>query len=90
MNIITTVRTCVVAATFGAASLALSSCGEEVQPPEQKIGVVLPEPETKHYEPACNTRAAVSPCPAGPNRQKIDSQPAPNRQKVDSEFLPRR
>lgn len=63
MDIITTARTCLVAATFGAASLALSSCGDEVQPPAQDIGVELPEPETRHYEPACNTRAAVRPCP---------------------------
>lgn len=83
MNIITTVRTCVVAATFGAASLALSSCGEEVQPPEQEIGVVLPEPETKHYEPACNTRAAVRPCP---EKKSPSGTGTRNRMRFDDEL----
>jgi hypothetical protein len=104
MNIIATVRTCVVAAAFGAASLTLSSCGDEVRPPSQNIGGVTPEPSPREFEPACNTRAASTPCPnpsyapnrqkidsePAPNRQKIDSEPAPNRQKVDSEFLPGR
>ncbi len=101
MNIIATVRTCLVAAVFGAASLTLSSCGDDVRPPSQDIGGVTPEPTPRRFEPTCDPRTAVSPCPAGPNRQKIDSQPAPNRQKidsqpapnrqkVDSEFLPRR
>ena len=84
MNIITTVRTCVVAATFGAASLALSSCGEEVQPPEQEIGVVLPEPETKHYEPACNTRAAVRPCP---EKKSPSGSGTRNRMEFGDEFV---
>ena len=96
MNINMTVRTYLVAATIAAASLTLTSCGDELQPPPQDIGVELPEPATRQYEPACNTRAAVRPCPDptyAPNRQKIDSQdsqPAPNRQKIDSEFAPAR
>ncbi len=92
MNIISTVRTCVLAATLGAASLTLVSCGDEVRPPAQDIGFEQPEPpKAKTYEPACNTRAAVRPCPdptLAPNRQKLDHQPVPNRQKLDSEFLP--
>jgi hypothetical protein len=73
MDIISTARTCLVAASFGIASLTLSSCGDEVRPPAQDIGLELPEPATqpfdppgpttRHYEPACNTRAAVRPCP---------------------------
>lgn len=93
MNIIATVRTCLVAAIFGAASLTLSSCGDEVSPPSQDIGGVTPEPTPRQYEPACNTPAAVAPCPDptfAPNRQKIDSEVAPNRQKIDSEFAPAR
>ena len=39
MNIIMTVRTFVVAATFAAASLTLTSCGDELEPPAQDIGV---------------------------------------------------
>lgn len=94
MNLTTTVRTCVLATTFAAASLTLVSCGDDVRPPAQDIGFEQPEPpQTKTFEPACNTRASDTPCPDptyGPNRQKLDHQPAPNRQKLDSEFLPGR
>jgi hypothetical protein len=84
MNITTTVRTCLVAATIAAAGLATTACGDEVQPPAQDIGVQLPEPEVKHYEPACNTRAAVRPCPG-------DTWPgneAGNRKQFDDELAP--
>lgn len=64
MNITTTVRTWLLATTIAASGIATTACGEEVQPPSQDIGVQLPEPEVKHYEPACNTRAAVRPCPS--------------------------
>jgi hypothetical protein len=83
MNITTTVRTWLLAATIAAAGLATTACGEEVQPPSQDIGVQLPEPEVKHYEPACNTPASVSPCP--------DARPytSGNRKQFDDEFAPR-
>lgn len=80
MTITKTVRTCVIAAIFGAASLTLSSCGDEVSPPSQDISGVTPEPTPRTYEPACNNRAAANPCP--------DPTFAPNRQKIDSEFAP--
>ena len=79
MNTIATVRNCLVAAVFGAASLTLTSCGDDVRPPSQDIGGVTPEPTPRKFEPACNTRAAVTPCP----------EFAPNRQKIDSEFAPK-
>lgn len=44
----------------------------------------LPEPEVKHYEPACNTRAAARPCPG-------DTWPgneAGNRKQFDDELAP--
>ncbi len=63
MDISTTVRAFMLAATIAATGMATTSCGEEVKPPSQEIGVQLPEPEVKHFEPACNTRAAVTPCP---------------------------
>jgi len=84
INIITTVRTCLVAATIGAASLALSSCGDEVQAPAQEIGAVLPEPEIRHYEPACNTRAAVRPCP---DKKVSPGSGTRNRMEFDDELL---
>ena len=87
MNIMTIVRTSVVAATFSAASLALSSCGEEVQAPAQEIGVVLPEPEVRHFEPACNTRAAVRPCP---EKKSPAGSGTRNRMRFDDELLPGR
>lgn len=93
MNIIATVRTCVVAGIFGAASLTLTSCGDEVRPPSQDLGGVVPDSKVRQFEPACNTRASANPCPGptfAPNRQKIDHQPAPNRQKIDSQYAPRR
>lgn len=84
MTSFTTVRTFLVAVTFAAASLTLSSCGDDVQPPSQDIGGVTPEPTTQHFPPACNTRAAVTPCP----------EPTPagsgthNRKGFDDEFAP--
>lgn len=88
MNTNTTVRTILVAITFGAASLALTSCGDEVQAPAQEIGVELPEPEVKHFEPACNTRAAVKPC-LEPKRHPAGSGTR-NRMRFDDELAPRR
>ncbi len=84
MNITTTVRTWLLAATIAAAGIATAACGDEVQPPYQDIGVQLPEPEVKHYEPACNTRAAVRACPG-------DTWPgntAHNRKQFDDEYAP--
>ena len=74
MNIITTVRTCVLAATFGAASLTLVACGDDVQPPAQDIGFEQPEP-TKTFEPACNTRASATAVPG----RDLRPQPAEDR-----------
>lgn len=88
MNTITTVRTILVATTFGAASLVLTACGDEVQAPAQEIGVERLEPEVTHYEPACNTRAAVKPC-LGPKRHTAGSGTR-NRRRFDDELLPRR
>lgn len=81
MNTITTARTFIVAATFAVASITFSSCGSDIAPPSQDIGGVTPEPSPHHYEPACNTRAAVTPCPEpGPagsgthNRKQFDDE----------------
>ena len=84
MNITTTVRTWLLATTVAAAGVTTTACGAEVQPPSQDIGVQLPEPKVKHYEPACNTRAAVRPCPG-------DTWPgnkAHNRKQFDDEYAP--
>ena len=70
----------VASAAVFAATLTLSSCGDEVSPPSQDIGGVTPEPAPRTFEPACNSRAAATPCP--------DPTFAPNRQKIDSEFAP--
>jgi len=85
MNITLAVRTFLVATTVAAAGLATAACGEELEPPSQDIGVQLPEPEVKHFEPACNTRAAVRPCPSDAptggtrNRMRFDDELEPQR-----------
>jgi hypothetical protein len=86
MDITTTVRTFLLAATIAATGMATTACGEEVKPPSQNIGVQLPEPEVKHFEPACNTRAAVRPCPSDMptgsgtrNRMRFDDELEPQR-----------
>jgi hypothetical protein len=85
MNTITTARTFVVAATFAVASITFSSCGSEIEPPAQDIGGVTPEPSPRHFEPACNTRAAVRPCPSDAptggtrNRMRFDDELEPQR-----------
>ena len=85
MNITHTVRAFLVATTVAAAGLATAACGEELEPPSQDIGVQLPEPEVKHFEPACNTRAAVRPCPGDAptggtrNRMRFDDELEPQR-----------
>jgi hypothetical protein len=84
MNITTTVRTCLVASAIAVAGFATTACGEEVQPPSQDIGVQLPEPEVKHYEPACNTRAALEPCPSDTPTGTDWSK----RKQLDDEFRP--
>jgi hypothetical protein len=87
MDIITTVRTSILAATLGVASLTLSSCGDELKPPAQDIGVEQSEPEpTTHYEPACNTPASVRPCPDW-NRPGRGTR---NRMDFNDEFEPGR
>lgn len=86
MNITTTVRTSFVAGTFAVASMTLSSCGDEVPAPAQEIRVELPEPEIRHYEPACNTRAAVRPCP----EPTPSGSPTRNRMRFDDELAPGR
>lgn len=85
MNITTTVRTGVVA-ILATASLALSSCGQEVRAPAQDIGVELPEPATRQYEPACNTRAAVKPC----LKDSTAGSGTRNRLEFGDELVPRR
>jgi hypothetical protein len=80
MNITTTVRTCLVAATIAAAGLATTACGDEVQPPSQDIGVQLPEPEVD--EPACDTGAGVRP------GDTWTGNTAGNRKQFDDEFAP--
>ena len=86
MNITRTVRTAAVAAIFGVASITFSSCGaDEVRAPSQDIGGVTPEPSPRHFEPACNTRAAVTPCPEpGPAGSGTH-----NRKQFDDEFADR-
>jgi hypothetical protein len=85
MNITTIVRTWLLAATITAAGIVTTACGEEVEPPAQDIGVQLPEPEVKHYEPACNTPASVRPCPGirpgytSEGRKRFDDELAPRR-----------
>ena len=95
MNTITTARTFVaafpnhrtgVAATFAVASITFSSCGSEVEPPAQDIGGVTPEPSPRHFEPACNTRAAVTPCP---EPDTWTGNGAHNRKKFDDEYAAR-
>ena len=82
----TTARTFFVAAIFAVASMTMSACGSDVEPPSQDIGGVTPEPSPRHFEPACNTRAAVTPC--------VDPSPAGkgtrNRKQFDDEFMPGR
>lgn len=85
MTITLAVRTFLVATTVAAAGLATAACGEELEPPSQDIGVQLPDPEVKHFEPACNTRAAVRPCPSDAptgstrNRMRFDDELEPQR-----------
>lgn len=86
MNITKTARTCIVAAAFAAASITVSSCGSDVEPPSQDIGGVTPEPSPRHFEPACNTRAAVTPCPE-PGSAGSGTR---NRKQFDDEFMPAR
>jgi hypothetical protein len=87
MNIITTARTALVAAAFGAATLTLTSCGDDLKVPTEDIGgAVLPDPTPRHFEPACNTPAAVRPCPETP---KPKSHSTRNR-KSDDERASRR
>lgn len=64
----------------------VSACGTEVPAPAQQIKVEVPDPTPRHYEPACNTRAAVTPCPGVPpvrpgtrNRMRFDDEFAPGR-----------
>lgn len=86
MNITKTARTCIVAAAFAAASITVSSCGSDVEAPSQDIGGVTPEPSPRHFEPACNTRAAVTPCPE-PGSAGSGTR---NRKQFDDEFMPGR
>ena len=85
MNIQKTTRNCIVAAAFAAASITVSACGSDVEPPSQDIGGVTPEPSPRHFEPACNTRAAITPCPEpGPAGSGTH-----NKKQFDDEFAGR-
>ena len=86
MSTITTARTFVVAATFAVASITFSSCGSEIEPPAQDIGGVTPEPSPRHFEPACNTRAAVTPCP---EPDTWSGNGAHHRKRFDDEYAGR-
>lgn len=82
MDITRTTRTLLVAAALGATTLTLASCGKELPAPTQDISVVVPESTPRHFEPACNTRAAVRPCPTPRetrNRMRFDDELAPSR-----------
>jgi hypothetical protein len=83
----TTARTSIAAAAFAVASIFLSSCGTDVEPPAQDIGGVTPEPSPRHFEPACNTRAAVTPCP---DPDAWTGNEGHNRKRFDDELQPRR
>ena len=87
MSITLAVRTFLVATTVAAAGLATAACGEELEPPSQDIGVQsCPSPRSSHFEPACNTRAAVR---AVPGATRPPAAPA-TACRFDDELEPQR